>query len=64
MTFVATASGASMLGATVRFADVDPESGLLDPEAVDALVGDRTRVVAAVDYAGHPCDYAALQADR
>ena len=31
MTFVATASGASILGATVRFADVDPESGLLDP---------------------------------
>jgi UDP-4-amino-4,6-dideoxy-N-acetyl-beta-L-altrosamine transaminase len=62
MTFVATASGASILGATVRFADVDPESGLIDPEAVDALVGDRTRVVAAVDYAGHPCDYPRLQA--
>jgi UDP-4-amino-4,6-dideoxy-N-acetyl-beta-L-altrosamine transaminase len=62
MTFVATASGASILGATVRFADVDPDSGLVDPEAVDALVGDRTRVVAAVDYAGHPCDYPRLQA--
>jgi UDP-4-amino-4,6-dideoxy-N-acetyl-beta-L-altrosamine transaminase len=62
MTFVATASGASILGATVRFADVDPDSGLIDPEAVDALVGDRTRVVAAVDYAGHPCDYPRLQA--
>jgi dTDP-4-amino-4,6-dideoxygalactose transaminase len=66
MTFVATASGASLLGATVRFADVDPESGLIDPEAVDSLVGDRTRVVAAVDYAGQPCDYPRLQeiADR
>jgi dTDP-4-amino-4,6-dideoxygalactose transaminase len=62
MTFVATASGASILGATVRFADVDPDSGLVDPGAVDALVGDRTRVVAAVDYAGHPCDYPRLQA--
>lgn len=62
MTFVATASGASILGATVRFADVDPESGLIDPDSVDALVGDRTRVVAAVDYAGHPCDYPRLQA--
>jgi len=62
MTFVATASGASVLGATVRFADVDPESGLIDPAAVDVLVGDRTRVVAAVDYAGHPCDYPRLQA--
>lgn len=62
MTFVATASGATILGATVRFADVDPESGLIDPEAVDTLVGDSTRVVAAVDYAGHPCDYPRLQA--
>jgi UDP-4-amino-4,6-dideoxy-N-acetyl-beta-L-altrosamine transaminase len=62
MTFVATASGASILGATVRFADVDPDSGLIDPAAVDVLVGDRTRVVAAVDYAGHPCDYPRLQA--
>jgi UDP-4-amino-4,6-dideoxy-N-acetyl-beta-L-altrosamine transaminase len=62
MTFVATASGASVLGATVRFADVDPASGLIDPAAVDELVGDRTRVVAAVDYAGHPCDYPSLQA--
>jgi UDP-4-amino-4,6-dideoxy-N-acetyl-beta-L-altrosamine transaminase len=66
MTFVATASGASLLGATVRFADVDPESALIDPGCVEALVGDRTRVVAAVDYAGQPCDYPRLQeiADR
>jgi len=61
MTFIATASGASLLGATVRFADVDPDSGLIDPVSVEALVGERTRVVAAVDYAGQPCDYPRLQ---
>jgi len=66
MTFVATASGASMLGATVVFADVEEDTGLLDPARVDEVVTDRTRVVAAVDYAGHPCDYDRLQpiADR
>ena len=66
MTFVATASGASLHGATIRFADVDEDTALIDPEAVDALVTDRTRVIAAVDYAGHPCDYDRLQpiADR
>jgi UDP-4-amino-4,6-dideoxy-N-acetyl-beta-L-altrosamine transaminase len=66
MTFVATASGATLHGATVRFADVEPDSGLIDPDAVDAAVGERTTVVAAVDYAGHPCDYDRLQqiADR
>lgn len=62
MTFVATASGASLLGATVVFADVDEDTALLDPAAVAAALTPRTRVVAAVDYAGQPCDYAALGA--
>lgn len=57
MTFVATASTASLVGAKIVFADVEEDTGLVDPEAVSALVGDRTRVIAAVDYAGHPCDY-------
>lgn len=66
MTFVATTSGASVLGAKVVFADVEEDTALLDPAAVDALVTERTKVVAAVDYAGHPADYDALQpiADR
>ena len=60
MTFVATASGASLTGATVVFADVEEDTANLDPAAVAAAVTDRTRVVAAVDYAGHPCDHDAL----
>lgn len=66
MTFVATASGASVLGAKIVFADVEEDTALIDPRAVEALVTDRTKVIAAVDYAGHPADYDALQplADR
>ncbi|MBO0843528.1 MAG: aminotransferase class V-fold PLP-dependent enzyme [Nocardioides sp.] len=66
MTFVATASGASLLGAKVHFADVEADTGLIDPTAVDALVNERTKIIAAVDYTGHTADYAALQpiADR
>jgi UDP-4-amino-4,6-dideoxy-N-acetyl-beta-L-altrosamine transaminase len=60
MTFVATASGASLHGAKVVFADVDASTGLIDPAAVASAVTDRTRVVAGVDYAGHPCDWDAL----
>lgn len=60
MTFVATASSASILGASVVFADVDPDTALVDPATVRAVVSERTRVVAAVDYAGQPADYAAL----
>ncbi|GAA1589844.1 UDP-4-amino-4,6-dideoxy-N-acetyl-beta-L-altrosami ne transaminase [Kribbella hippodromi] len=66
MTFVATASSAAILGAKVVFADVDADTALLDPAAVDALVTERTKVIAAVDYAGQAAEYAALQpiADR
>ncbi|WP_243075687.1 aminotransferase class V-fold PLP-dependent enzyme [Microbacterium sp. SS28] len=61
MTFVATAATASILGARVRFADVEEDTALLDPNAVAAELSDRTTVIAAVDYAGHPANYAALQ---
>jgi dTDP-4-amino-4,6-dideoxygalactose transaminase len=62
MTFVATASGASLAGADVVFADIEEDTANLDPAAVEAVVTDRTRVITAVDYAGHPCDYDALGA--
>jgi dTDP-4-amino-4,6-dideoxygalactose transaminase len=62
MTFVATASCASMLGATVVFADVEEDTANLDPAAVAAAVTPRTKVVAAVDYAGHPAEYDSLMA--
>jgi dTDP-4-amino-4,6-dideoxygalactose transaminase len=61
MTFIATTAMASILGAEIVFADIDPDTALLDPDAVQAAVTDRTRVIAAVDYAGHPADYNRLQ---
>lgn len=61
MTFVATASTASMLGAKVQFADIEEDTGLIDPAKVGALLSERTKVIAAVDYAGQPADYDALQ---
>jgi UDP-4-amino-4,6-dideoxy-N-acetyl-beta-L-altrosamine transaminase len=60
MTFVATASCALALGATVRFADVEEDTANLDPEAARAAVTPRTAVVAAVDYAGHPAEMDAI----
>jgi len=60
LTFISTASCASVLGATVVFADICEDTGNLDPQAVSAAMTGRTRVVAGVDYAGHPIDAAAL----
>jgi dTDP-4-amino-4,6-dideoxygalactose transaminase len=62
MTFVATAATAVALGATVTFADVNPQTALLDPAAAAAAAGPRTKVIAAVDFAGHPADHDALAA--
>ena len=56
LTFVATAAAAVHLGATIRFADVRPDTLNLDPEAVTAGVTPATKVISPVDFAGHPAD--------
>ncbi|GAA5071285.1 perosamine synthetase [Thermocatellispora tengchongensis] len=61
MTFVATAATAHLLGGKVVFADVEPDTANLDPAAAEAAMTPRTRVVTAVDYAGHPAEYDALR---
>ncbi|HEX6470991.1 MAG TPA: aminotransferase class V-fold PLP-dependent enzyme [Streptosporangiaceae bacterium] len=61
LTFVATAATAVALGARVVFADIADDTATLDPEAADAATSPRTRVVTAVDYAGHPADYDRLR---
>jgi UDP-4-amino-4,6-dideoxy-N-acetyl-beta-L-altrosamine transaminase len=56
LTFVATAAMANMFGAKIVFADVSAETGNIDPQSVESLITQKTKVVAAVDYAGHPVD--------
>ncbi|MDX1390018.1 MAG: UDP-4-amino-4,6-dideoxy-N-acetyl-beta-L-altrosamine transaminase [Acidobacteriota bacterium] len=62
LTFVATASCALHLGSTVRFADVDPRTGNIDPDSMEEAIGPATRFVVPADYAGHPADYTAIRA--
>ncbi|MEP6843482.1 MAG: aminotransferase class V-fold PLP-dependent enzyme, partial [Pseudolysinimonas sp.] len=62
LTFVATSGTALIEGATIVFADVQDDTGNLDPVAVEAAVTPRTKVVAAVDFAGHPADLDELRA--
>ncbi|MHB8958911.1 MAG: UDP-4-amino-4,6-dideoxy-N-acetyl-beta-L-altrosamine transaminase [Candidatus Limnocylindrales bacterium] len=61
LTFAATANAALYLGARPVFADVDRETGTLDPESAERVITHRTRAIVAVDYAGHPADYDALR---
>lgn len=60
MTFAATANCVVYQGATPVFADVSPDTLLVDPADVEARITPRTRAIVAVDYAGQPCDYASL----
>ncbi len=48
-------------GATPVFADVDPETGNVDPASVASLVSPRTRAIVVVHYAGFPADLEALR---
>jgi perosamine synthetase len=60
--FVASANCAIYEGATPVFADIDPRTYNLDPEAVEAAITPRTRAIVAVDIFGYPCELAELQA--
>lgn len=61
MTFAASANCVVYCGATPVFADVDPGTLLLDPGSVESKITSSTKAIVAVDYAGQPCDYDALQ---
>ncbi|WP_165176960.1 UDP-4-amino-4,6-dideoxy-N-acetyl-beta-L-altrosamine transaminase [Desulfovibrio sp. ZJ369] len=62
MTFAASANCILYQGGTPVFADVDAETLLMDPTAVEAAITPRTKAIIAVDYAGQPCDWDALRA--
>jgi dTDP-4-amino-4,6-dideoxygalactose transaminase len=62
LTFCATANVIVHCGARPVFADVDPDTGNLDPDAVAAAVTGRTRAIIPVHYAGRPADVDAFNA--
>jgi len=61
ITFAATANGVLYMGGRPVFADVEPDSLLMDPDDVEKKVTENTRAIIAVDYAGHPCRYDRLK---
>ena len=61
-TFVATINAALAAGATVRFADIDPLTFNLDPEAASAALNANTRALVPVHLYGRPAPMTALAA--
>lgn len=62
LTYVATANAVAYCGARAICVDVLPQTWCVDPAAVRAAIGPRTRAVVAVDLYGHPADFPALRA--
>lgn len=56
-TFIAPAECVAFLGGIPRFADIDPETLLIDPESVKALIGPKTRGIIGVDLFGQVADF-------
>jgi dTDP-4-amino-4,6-dideoxygalactose transaminase len=61
-TWPATTNAILHTGARPVFADVHPETLNIDPEAIRAVIGPRTRAVVPVHFAGAPCDMDAIMA--
>ena len=61
ITFAASANAAIYEGGAPVFADVEPDTLLIDPASVRATNHARTKAIVAVDYAGQPADYDALR---
>jgi UDP-4-amino-4-deoxy-L-arabinose-oxoglutarate aminotransferase len=62
LTWASTANVVELCGGRPVFADVDRDTLNLDPEDVKRRLGDRTRAILPVHFAGQPADLDALRA--
>lgn len=62
LTFAATANAALYLGATVKFVDVEADTGNLDPRLLDDAISEKTKLIVPIDFAGHPAEYDSINA--
>lgn len=60
-TCFASQVGAINRNAIIRWADIDPITGCIDPESVQKLITNKTKAIIAVNWAGRLCDYQKLK---
>lgn len=61
-TFIATAWGATLCGATPVFVDCEPDSYNIDPDKIEAAITPKTKAIVAVHLYGQPADMDRLEA--
>jgi len=57
MTCQATNVPIMAMGATPVWADINPRTGLIDPQSIKDRITSKTKAVMTVDWGGAPCDY-------
>ena len=60
--YVATTACPLWEGCTVKFADIEPDTLTIDPQAVEAAITSKTEAILATHVFGNPCDVEALDA--
>jgi dTDP-4-amino-4,6-dideoxygalactose transaminase len=61
MTAEPTNVAIKMVGAKVRWGDVDYETGNISPKAIENAINEKTKAIIVVDYAGTPIDVKSIQ---
>ena len=61
-TFIASALAVVQVGATPVFADIQYQTGNIDPSDIEHRITARTKAIMAVHWGGYPCDLAEIQA--
>ena len=56
ITWIATAAAAEVLGAKIRFADIDPDTFNIDPKSVESMINEKTKCICPVHLYGQPVD--------
>ncbi len=51
-----------MCGAKIRYADIDYNTGNIDPISIEANINEKSKAIIVVDYAGIPVNVSAIQA--
>lgn len=60
ITCTATQTGALLFGATLVWADVNPQTGLIDPNDVARKITSKTKAIIGVNWGGAMCDWDTL----
>ena len=60
-TFVATTHALWWNGIKPVFVDVDPKTGCMDPDKIEAAITPKTTAILPVHVYGNPCDVDAIQ---